>query len=135
VIKLGVDQDALVKMFSEATARQGEALRKAVSDTTLKALHGRELTVDNIRRMLKMEEVFFSALSKAASGAGSALPAPWTQLLSQAQEALREGRMVRMRAAQAMLDSYAALVGGVLIGMSESLQAAAAPGAGRSRRE
>ena len=30
MIKSGIDQDAMVKMFSEATAKQGEVLRKAV---------------------------------------------------------------------------------------------------------
>ena len=40
MIKSGIDQDALVTMFSEATAKQGEALRKAVSEATLKALQG-----------------------------------------------------------------------------------------------
>ena len=53
MIKSGIDQDAIVKMFSEATAKQGEALRKAVSEATLKALQGRELTLENIRKVLK----------------------------------------------------------------------------------
>ncbi|MDO8251472.1 MAG: hypothetical protein Q7T78_17375, partial [Rhodoferax sp.] len=53
MIKSGIDQDALVTMFAQATAQQGEALRKAVSDATLKALQGRELTVENIRKVLK----------------------------------------------------------------------------------
>jgi len=42
--------------------------------------------------------------------------------MEQAKTALRDGRASSMRAAQAMLDSYAALVSGVLIGMSEGLQ-------------
>ena len=50
MIKSGIDQDALIKMFSEATTKQGEALRKAVSEATLKALQGRELTMDNIKK-------------------------------------------------------------------------------------
>ena len=59
------------------------------------------------------------------------------QLMAQAQTALRDGRASGVRAAQAMMDSYAALVSGVLIGMSEGLQpgAAAAPGEGRSRKK
>ena len=44
-------------------------------------------------------------------------------LLGQTQTMLRESRATGMRAAQAMLDSYAALASGVLIGMSEGLQA------------
>ncbi len=29
MIKAGIDQDAIIKMFSEGTAKQGEALRSA----------------------------------------------------------------------------------------------------------
>ena len=53
MIKAGIDQSAITKMFSEATTKQGEALRRAVSDATLKALQGRELTMENIKKVLK----------------------------------------------------------------------------------
>ena len=53
MIKSGIDQSALIDMFSQASAKQGEALRKAVSEATLKALQGRELTLQNIRSVLK----------------------------------------------------------------------------------
>lgn len=53
MIKSGIDQDALVTAFAQATAKQGDTLRKTVSDATLKALQGRELTLDNIRKVLK----------------------------------------------------------------------------------
>jgi len=214
MFKSGIDQDALIDLFAKSSAQQGEALRKAVSDATLKALQGRELTVANIRSVLKsvtqaassgaaknmmpavdaeallekafagmdaallqsvqaqraalqqfvsqgvelnhkqmkgalanlekMEDVFFSTVGKAAESAGGALKGPWEQvletmkvkgtdtgaqakmsietLLLQAQTALREGRSAGLRSAQAMMDSYAALVSGVLIGMSEGLQ-------------
>jgi len=229
MIKSGIDQDALVEMFSQATAKQGEALRKTVSEATLKALQGRELTLENIRKVLKsvtqaasagaaqnpasavdvegllgkafngmdaallqavqanrrvlqqfvdqgvdlqekqlksalanvekMEDVFFATVSKAAQSASGPLQAPWEhvlkamklkgtdtgvqasatveQLMAQAQTALRSGRATGVRAAQAMLDSYAALASGVLIGMSDGLQpgAAATPGGGRSRNK
>jgi len=229
MIKSGIDQDAIVKMFSEATAKQGEALRKAVSEAMLKALQGRELTLANIRNVLKavtqatsvgaaqnpasavdveallgkafsgmdaallqtveanrkalqqfvdqgvglqekqmknalanvekMEDVFFATVTKAAQGASGPLQAPWEQvlkamklkgtdtgaqatltseqLMAQAQTALREGRATGVRAAQAMMDSYSALVSGVLIGMSEGLRQGAepAPSEGRSRKK
>ena len=229
MIKSGIDQDALVEMFSQATAKQGEALRKAVSEATLKALQGRELTLANIRNVLttvtqatsagaaqnpagavdieallskafagmdaallqavqanrralqqfvdqgvnlqekqlksalanveKMEDVFFATVSKAAQSASGPLQAPWEQvlkamklkgtdtgaqaistveqLMAQAQTALRAGRATSVRTAQAMMDSYAALVSGVLIGMSEGLQSGAAstPSGGRSRKK
>jgi hypothetical protein len=51
---------ALIDLFEQATTRQGAQLRKAVSDTTLAVLQGRELTLKNIRAALK-------AVSEAAS--------------------------------------------------------------------
>jgi hypothetical protein len=218
--KSGIDQDALIDMFSQASAKQGEALRKAVADATLKALQGRELTLENIRKVIKsvtqatsagvarnsganvdvegllsnavagmdaallraveanrtalaqfiergaglqetplkqalanvekMEDAFFAAVAKATQSSGS-LEAPWSQvldatrakgtdtgarasavaeqLMSQAQAAMRESRASGMRAAQAMMDSYAALASGVLSGMSEGLQ----QGSGKSQ--
>jgi hypothetical protein len=107
----------------------------------------------------KMEDVFFTTVTKAAQSASGPLQAPWEQvlkamklkgtdtgaqatstveqLMAQAQTALRKGRATGVRAAQAMLDSYAALASGVLIGMSEGLQpgAAAPPAGGRSRKK
>src|SRR5438552_408625 len=68
MVKAGIDTDALVKMFSEATAKQGEALRKAVSEATLKALQGRELTLANIRTVLK-------TVTQAASAGAAQNPA------------------------------------------------------------
>ena len=71
MIKSGIDQDAMVAMFSQATAKQGEALRKAVGEATLKALQGRELTLANIRGVVK-------TMTEAAStgAARSGLPVP-----------------------------------------------------------
>ena len=78
--KSGIDQVALVAMFSQATAKQGEALRKAVAETTLKALQARELTLANIRSVLK------TVTEAASAGAAkSGLPMPEVEgLLSQA---------------------------------------------------
>jgi hypothetical protein len=188
MIKAGIDQDALINMFSHATAKQGEALRNTVSAATLKALQSRELTVENIRKVLKtvtqassagaalnpagpvdieamlgkafagmdaallqavqanqkalqrfvdqgadlkdkqmksaldnvekMEDVFFTTVGKAVQGVGGAL----------------QGRTTGMRTAQAMMDSYAALVSGVLIGMSEGLAQKAPEATGAETR-
>lgn len=213
MIKSGIDQEALITMFAEAGAKQGESLRKAVASATLQALQGRELTLDSIKKVVKtvagaasmgaaqnpaspvdveamlgkalagidsallqaveanrkaleqfvshgvglgekpmkdalaniekMEDTFFGAIAKASKSAGP-LQAPWEQalaalkikgsdtgaqatqtvesLLAQAQTTLRDTRASSMRAAQVMLDNYAALVSGVLIGMSEGMQ-------------
>ena len=214
MFKHGIDQDALIKQFSDATAQQGEALRKAVNEATLKALQGRELTLANIKQVLgtvakaastgaannplaevdveallgkamagmdgalqqavkanrralqqmvdqgadlregqvkkaladieKMEDALFDSVRKAAAGAGAKLEGPWAevlkatqtkgsgtgaqaaaaieQLMDSAQKNLREGRALGLKASQALLDSYATLVSGVLIGMSDALQ-------------
>lgn len=47
------DQQALVTMMAEASAKQTEQVRQAVYDATLKTLQGRELTLQNIRGALK----------------------------------------------------------------------------------
>lgn len=214
MMKSGIDQDALITMFSQASARQGETLRKAVADATLKALQGRELTLDGVRKVVKsvagaatlgaarnaapqvdveamlgkalagidsallqaveanrtalerfvgqgvaltekpmqdalagiekMEDVFFGAVAKASQAAGP-LQAPWehalaamkmkgsdtgtrasetvTSLMEQTRSTMRDSRASGVRAAEAMLQSYATLVSGVLIGMSEGMKA------------
>jgi len=225
--KSGFDASALADMFSQATTKQGEALRKAVSEATLKALQGRELTLDNIRKALKqvtdatsagvaknllpsvdveallgkavagmdaavlqtvqahrkalqafvdqgiglqdtqmksalanveeMEDMFFKTIGSSAKSADAALQGPWKQVLdamkmkgtetglhaassleeltAQAEKMLREGRSTSMRNAQALMKGYAALVSGVLIGMTDALQphAASAPKAAPSK--
>lgn len=223
--KLGIDQDALIQQFADATARQGEALRKAVNQATLQALQGRELTLKNIKSVIKgvteaastgaaqnplgaeamepllakaldgmdgalrqaveanrralqqlvaqgvdlqetqlkkavddlekMEDTFFATVAKASQGAAESLQSPWTQVLEamklkgtatgadatasiaqlteQTQAALRDSRRLGMKAAKTLLDSYAALASGVLIGMSEALgQPTADPAAKKS---
>lgn len=225
--KTGIDQDAMIEMFAQASAKQGETLRQAVSDATLKALQGREMTVKNIRSTLKtvtqaasagamqgggntdqvetllaqafegmdaallqaveanrralqqfvtqgaalqqkpfqdafeqlekMEDLFFKTVSKAAESAGAPLQGPWSQvldtmrvkgtgtgvqataaieqLMAQTQAAMRQGRASTLRASQAMMDSYAALVSGVLIGMAEGLQQGGSqPDAGAAKK-
>jgi hypothetical protein len=47
------DAEALISSFESANAQQSQQLRKAVSDATMAALQGRELTLRNIRSTLK----------------------------------------------------------------------------------
>jgi hypothetical protein len=65
-----IDPEALVAMFETATATQGAQLKKAVSDATLAALQGRELTLKNIRQALKTvsEAASLGAAKNAAPG-------------------------------------------------------------------
>ena len=69
MMKAGIDQDALITMFAEASAKQGNALRKGVSEATLRALQGRELTLDNIKKVVKN-------VAEAASTGIARNPAP-----------------------------------------------------------
>lgn len=226
-----IDADALISMFENASARQGEQLKKAVGDATLAALQGRELSLKNIKAALKgvadaasagaakntmagvdaeslldkavsgmdqallkaveanrtalatlttqgadlrekhmkkaladldkIEDTMFAALKKASESAGAPLAGAWGQVLEkmqaggtasgaqaaaaaeqiagmaeQMQGAMKSTRAASMRAAQALAESYTAMVSGVLLGMSEALQSgsgAAAPAA-KSRK-
>ncbi|MDB5871087.1 MAG: hypothetical protein JWQ07_529 [Ramlibacter sp.] len=231
--KFGFDQEALISQFAEASARGGEALRKAVQEATLKALQGRELTLQNIKGVVKkisgaaaegagqnpmgaaqmepllekaiagmdaallqaveanrralaqlmeygaglretqvkkalsdiekMEDMFFTTVRKAVADGSGPLQGAWTQALDklqvkgsgmgahatqtveqltdQTQAAMRQGRAMGLKAAQTLLDSYAALASGVLIGMAQGMQgdasaapAAAKPAAAKSKR-
>ena len=108
-MKHGIDQEALINQFSEATAKQGEAIRKAVSETTLKALQGRELSLANIKQVL-------NTVAKAAStgAAGSALPSADVEgLLGKAvagmDAALEKAVQANRKALQQMIDQGATL--------------------------
>jgi hypothetical protein len=220
-----IDADALIAQFQNATAQQGEQLRKAVSGATLQALQGRELTLKNIRAALKsvtdavntgvaknalpevdagalidkavagmddallkaveanrvalnqlvaqgadlrdqhlgkaladlekFEDTLLAAVRKAAGGAGEQMAAGWGQVLDRMQAggtlsgskatataeklmddmqtAVRTSRAAGLKAAQAMAESYTAMVSGVLLGMSEALQQGAAAKAAKKK--
>jgi len=64
-------------------------------------------------------------LEGTATGAGATQTVE--QLMAQAQTALRQGRATSLRATQALMDSYSAMVSGVLIGMSDALSSTTAP--------
>jgi hypothetical protein len=210
----GFDADSLITQFSEASARQGEALRSAVQEATLKALQGRELTLANIKGTLKqvsqaaaqgagqnpmgadqmepllakaiagmdeavlqaveanrralqqlvdqgatlretqvkkaiadiekMEDAFFDTVRKSVQQSAGPLGGAWEgvldklqmkgsgtgaraaltveELTQQAQNTMRQSRAAGVKAMGALLDSYAALASGVLIGMAEGMQ-------------
>jgi hypothetical protein len=63
------DPQALIEMFETATAKQSAQLRKATTETTLAALQGRELTLKNIRGVLKQ------VATAASTGAAANLTA------------------------------------------------------------
>ena len=215
MLKSGIDQDALIEMFASASAKQTAQLRDAVSQATLKALQGREMSLKNIKSVLKsvteaastgamqnvtpkvdveamlngalagmddallkavdanrvalerlvdqgvdlqekqmkkalddlekLEDTMFDTVRKATGGADLAkLAGPWSEVLgkfeqagsltgaqanatleqmtSQMQTAMRQSRAAGLKAAQTLAQSYAALVSGVLMGMSDALR-------------
>jgi hypothetical protein len=109
MIKHGIDQQALIKQFSEATAGQGEALRKAVNDATLKALQGRELTLANIKQVLG---TVAKAASKGAASsplAGVDLEALLGKAFTGMDQALQQAVQANRKALQQMVDQGANL--------------------------
>jgi hypothetical protein len=226
--RTAIDQNALIEMFSSATAKQGEQLRDAVRQATLGALQGRELTLKNIRGVLKtvaeaantglaknttpnldveamldgavagmddallkavdanraalqqfvdqgvglqekqlkkalgdlekFEDTMIEAMKKSAESAGAPFGAQWEQVLDKLQlkgtmagaqatstveqfasqmqsvhTALRDSRAAGVKAAQALAESYSALVSGVLIGMSDALREGGAAAAAKPK--
>ena len=145
----GVDPEALLE---KAVAGMDEAMLKAVeaNRTALATLtaQGADLQDKHLQKALddldKLEDSFFSAVKKAADGAGAPLAGAWgpvleklqaggtlsgsqaaataEQLATQMQTALRSTRSASIKAAQALAESYTAMVSGVLLGMSEALQ-------------
>lgn len=216
--KPAFDADALITQFETASAQGSAKLRQAMSDATLQALQGRELSLKNIRAVLatvtqaantglaknvtpamdpdaliaqavqgmddallkavdahrvalqqltaqgadlrekhlkkaltdleKFEDMLMSTVRKGAGGIGEPFAGAWGQVLEklnaggtlsgaqaattaeqmalQMQTAMRDSRAAGLRAAQALAESYTAMVSGVLIGMSDAMRSPAA---------
>ncbi|MGL6112144.1 MAG: DUF6781 family protein [Rubrivivax sp.] len=93
-MKSGIDQDAIIDMFADATAKQGDKLRKAVADATLKALQGRELTLDNLRKVIK-------TVTQAASAGAEKNPASAVDVEGMLRKALDGMDSALLQAVQA----------------------------------
>jgi hypothetical protein len=132
--------------MDEAMLKAVEANRTALS--TLVA-QGADLRDKHLQKALddleKMEDSLFAAVKKAAEGAGAPMAGAWgpilekmqaggtlsgaqaaqtaEQVAQQVQTMVRSSRAASIKAAQALAESYTAMVSGVLIGMSEALQA------------
>ena len=155
-VTAGIDPEALL---DKAVAGMDEALLKAVEAqrTTLATLaaQGADLRDKHLSKALsdleKMEDGLFSAVKKAADGAGNPMAAAWAPILEKMQAGgtasgaqaaaatqqfaqmaeqmhatMRSTRAASMKAAQALAESYAAMASGVLLGMSEALGGSAA---------
>lgn len=105
----GIDHDALVQQFSQATAKQGEALRKTVQQGTLQALQGRELTLTSIQEVLKsMTQA--ASVGAAKSGLGRTdVEALLTRAVEGMDAALVKAVEANRRALQQFVDQGAEL--------------------------
>jgi hypothetical protein len=148
----GIDPEA---MLDKAVTGMDEALLKAVEAnrvalSTLQA-QGADMREKHLSKALsdleKMEDTLFAAVKKAGEGAAAPLAGAWSQVLEkmqaggtlsgaqaastaeqmaeQMQTAMRSTRAASLRAAQALAESYTAMVSGVLIGMADALQGGA----------
>lgn len=153
----------LESMLDTAVAGMDDALLKAVEANRLALQRlveqGASLRETQLKKALgdleKMEDTMMAAIQKAAGAAGDSLAGPWAQvlekfnlsgtqtgqqasgtvqtLLGQMQGAMREQRAVGLKAAQALAESYTALVSGVMIGMADAMRQA--PGTKPSARK
>lgn len=144
-----VDAEALL---DTAVAGMDDALLKAVEANRLAlgqlVAQGADLRDKHLGKALadleKFEDTLMATVRKASAGAGEQLGASWghvlekmqaggtlsgshasataEKLMDDMQAAMRSSRSASLRAAQAMAESYSAMVSGVLLGMSEALQ-------------
>jgi hypothetical protein len=161
-VTAGIDPEALL---DKAVAGMDEALLKAVdaNRTALSTLmaQGADLREKHLAKAIddleKMEDSLFSAMKKAAAGAGAPMAGAWNQVLEkmqaggtlsgaqaastaeqmaeQMQAAMKSSRAASMKAAQALAESYTAMVSGVLLGMSEALQASSKKGSSSTSKK
>ena len=150
----GVDAEALL---DQAVAGMDQALLKAVEANRVAlgqlVSQGADLREKHLKKAMddldKFEDTMFAAIRKATAGVEGPMAGAWNQVLekmqaggtlsgaqasnaaeqltAQMQDAMRTTRAASMRAAQAMAESYTAMVSGVLLGMSDALQSGAAP--------
>jgi AcrR family transcriptional regulator len=149
--------DGAVKGMDDALLKAVEANRVALQQFVDKGIDLRETQLNKaLSDLEKMEDTLLAAVRKGATSAKGPLEAAWAPVLDklqlkgsmagaqaadavgqiesqleQMQTAMRQGRAATLRAAQTMMDGYASLVSGVLIGLSDALQqgggASAAP--------
>ena len=158
----GADAEGLL---DKAVAGMDDALLKAVEANRVALgqlmAQGADLREKHLSKALadldKFEDTLISTVRKAAGGAGEQMAAAWgpvlekmqaggtvsgsrasetaEKLMDDMQAAVRQSRAVGLKAAQAMAESYAAMVGGVLLGMSEALQQGGSGGKSAAARK
>lgn len=109
MLKSGIDQQALIDQFASATAKQAEQLREQVAKATLAALQGRELTLKNIRSVLKSVAQAASAGAAQNTAAGVDMEALLDRAVAGMDDALLQAVEANRRALQQFVDQGADL--------------------------
>ena len=155
----GVDAEELldkaVAGMDQALLKAVQANRTALATLTTQ---GADLREKHMKKALadleKIEDAMIATVQKAADSAAAPMAGAWGQVLGklqaggtlsgaqaaaaseqitnmaeQMQGAMRSTRAASLRAAQALAESYTAMVSGVLLGMSDALQSGAGPSA------
>ena len=143
-------------MLDQAINGMDDAMLKAVdaNRVALERLveQGADVREQHLKKALtdldKFEDTMMETMRKNSGGAGDQISAAWSQALdkmgaggtlsgakatstveqfaNQVQSAMRDGRNAGVRAAQALAESYTAMVSGVLIGMADAIKKAPA---------
>jgi hypothetical protein len=146
-----LDVDALL---DQAVSGMDDAMLKAVeaNRAALEQLsaQGADMRDKHLKKALadleKFEDTLIATVQKSAGGAGDQMAAAWGQVLDklnaggtlsgakasstveqfaqQMQTAMRDSRAASLRTAQALAESYTAMVSGVLIGMADAMRQA-----------
>lgn len=143
--------DQAVAGMDDALLKAVDAHRVALQQL---AAQGADLREKHLKKALadldRFEDMMLETVQKSAAGAGDQLAAAWAPVLgrlqaggtasgaqaaaaveqlrsqmAQVHEAVRGTRAAGLRAAQALAESYTAMVSGVLIGMSDAMRPAA----------
>lgn len=107
--KKNIDTEALIEQFSQASAKQGEALRQAIEQATLKALQSRELTMKSIKEVLKTVTQAASAGAANSGLAGADLESLLAKSVEGMDAALVQAVEANRRALQQLVDLGAEL--------------------------
>ena len=150
------------KLLDQAVAGMDDAMLKAVDANRAAleqfAAQGADMRDKHLKKALsdleKFEDTLIDTVQKSAGGAGDQMAAAWggvldklnaggtlsgakasstvEQFAQQMQTAIRDSRAAGLRAAQALAESYTAMVSGVLIGMSDAMRQR--PAAGKAKK-
>lgn len=101
----GIDTEALIAQFEQAGARQAQALRKAVHDSTLKALQQRELTLKTVRDVVRtVTEAAATGAARNTQAVDVDVEAMLNQAVAGIDSAVQQAVQASQRALQHIID-------------------------------